>query len=138
MPHITRQMSLPPRMEIILGFWNLQPRSWEAAPVAPQEIFAVHDTYVYSSQALHRHSPSPFNSTACAGEDPLKWIEAVRLHGAEGMLSSAAVHTTELPASMAWVTARGQLTFGSLDHQISLRAQRRSEPSIVLEVQARF
>ena len=41
-------------------------------------------------------------------------LEAVRVHGAEGLLSIAPVQTPQMGAALAWISARSQLTFGSL------------------------
>ena len=46
------------------------------------------------------------------GSGPL--LEAVRVHGAEGLLSIAPVQTPQMGATLAWISAESQLTFGSL------------------------
>ncbi len=42
-------------------------------------------------------------------------LSAFRVHGMQGMQAMAAVHTEELPASMACITHTGQLQFGALN-----------------------
>ena len=41
-------------------------------------------------------------------------LEAVRVHGAEGLLSIAPLQTPQMGAALAWISAGSQLTFGSL------------------------
>ena len=53
--------------------------------------------------------------------DALELIEAVRVHGGEGVTGAVGVHTPELPHSLAWLAPGGELTFGDLDHATHLR-----------------
>ena len=49
----------------------------------------------------------------------------VRVHGAEGVASIAAVSTVEaeLQAGAAWQSRNGRLQFGRLDHRLGLHAR---------------
>ena len=57
---------------------------------------------------------------SCAG-GPNSSVEAVRVHGGEGLEALVPIHTLDLPDSLAWLSPAGQLTFGKLDHQVKLR-----------------
>lgn len=48
-------------------------------------------------------------------------VEAVRVHGADGVQGCIPVHTQELPDSLAWLSPTQQLTFGKLDYEGKLR-----------------
>lgn len=48
-------------------------------------------------------------------------IEAVRLHGGEGVMGAVGVHTPDLPNSLAWLSPKEELTFGDLDLIVQLR-----------------
>ena len=51
----------------------------------------------------------------------VRLVEAVRVHGGEGVSGSVEVHTPDLPHSLAWLSPGGRLTFGELDHTTHLR-----------------
>ena len=40
-----------------------------------------------------------------SADAPLDRLEAVRVHGADGAVAATAIHTAELPGSMAWVSS---------------------------------
>ncbi len=48
-------------------------------------------------------------------------MEAVRIHGGEGVMGAVGVHTPDLPNSLAWLSPKEELTFGEVDHTIQLR-----------------
>ena len=52
---------------------------------------------------------------------PNNSVEAVRVHGGEGLEALVPIHTPDLPDSLAWLSPAGQLTFGKLDQQVKLR-----------------
>lgn len=51
----------------------------------------------------------------------LELVEAVRVHGGEGVSGSVGVHTPDLPHSLAWLSPGSRLTFGEVDHTTHLR-----------------
>lgn len=51
----------------------------------------------------------------------VRLVEAVRVHGGEGVSSCVGVHTPDLPHSLAWLSPGSRLTFGELDHTTHLR-----------------
>lgn len=53
--------------------------------------------------------------------DALELVEAVRVHGGEGVTGAVGVHTPDLPHSLAWLGPGGELTFGDIDHATHLR-----------------
>ncbi|KAL3140168.1 hypothetical protein ABBQ38_004444 [Trebouxia sp. C0009 RCD-2024] len=48
-------------------------------------------------------------------------VEAVRVHGGEGVSATVGVHAPDLPHSLAWLDPRGRLNFGEVDHATHLR-----------------
>lgn len=56
----------------------------------------------------------------CSGQAH-KAVEAVRVHGGEGLQAAVPVHTEDLPDSLAWLSPTEQLTFGRLDYEVKLR-----------------
>ena len=48
-------------------------------------------------------------------------VEAVRVHGAEGLRGIVGLHTPDLPHSLAWLSPEEELTFGELDPNVQLR-----------------
>ena len=48
-------------------------------------------------------------------------VEAVRVHGGEGVMGGVGVHTPDLPNSLAWLSPKEELTFGDVDHTMQLR-----------------
>ena len=51
----------------------------------------------------------------------LQLVEAVRVHGGEGVSGTVGVHTPDLPNSLAWLDPGGRLSFGEVDHTTHLR-----------------
>ena len=62
-------------------------------------------------------------------------VEAVRVHGAEGMQGCTPIHTRELPDSLAWLSPTQQLTFGKLDHQVKLRWHTLGKARLAISIQ---
>ena len=56
-----------------------------------------------------------------ASGSALRLVEAVRVHGGEGVSGSVGLHTPDLPHSLAWLSPESRLTFGELDHTTHLR-----------------
>lgn len=56
-----------------------------------------------------------------ASDTAPRLVEAVRVHGGEGVSGSVGVHTLDLPHSLAWLDPQGRLTFGEVDHTTHLR-----------------
>ena len=53
-----------------------------------------------------------------AADNATELVEAVRVHGGEGVTGTVPVHTPDLPYSLAWLA---ELTFGEIDHATHLR-----------------
>ena len=56
-----------------------------------------------------------------AADNAMELVEAVRMHGGEGVTGTVAVHTPYLLHSLAWLAPGGELTFGEVDHATHLR-----------------
>lgn len=56
-----------------------------------------------------------------ASDTASRLVEAVRVHGGEGVSATVGVHTPDLPHSLAWLDPGGRLSFGEVDHTTHLR-----------------
>ncbi|DBA73782.1 TPA: hypothetical protein ACH3X2_009751 [Trebouxia sp. C0005] len=73
--------------------------------------------YVQSSKALLLR---PAASSKASG-NKAGLVEAVRMHGGDGVMGGVGVHTLDLPNSLAWLSPKEELTFGDVDHTMQLR-----------------